>query len=1049
MTETDARDYAAEHLCTGLEQGRCRYCERMGLPILPVRYAVCQRTLINASVPGLADAEVAAFTDVRLDEALPEGRRESRELDDEARAQLGESTAWQANKYILRQMRPGYLYLYDEEHPEGLHWYAYAITDTGKFYQFPVAHPPALGELGFPCNDRRNEALNAAFITLPSVETAKRVYYAFTQHPWPLAHIRRIGRDEAWRKRHMQSLDIPAWVAGRSVPHAFGVDTLAERVAEYSPGRWALYTHFFASGYQAIDYDAEALREAMDARLAHAAARYQGRGLILAVNDELGIIDELNAYRHQALAGLEAFLDADGGANRRRLLGAKAIEAFRNSVHETGDALVEERAQARTPQAELQQIKANYEDRINSAPTPASKQRWQNAYVKAIPLWRNRRAMSQSEYGQAVEQAQRASDRARVDEVVGEYDEQLSDHYRVDDVETFERRYGERLHTARALLEAMDDDYAAWVQAHLGDALARYSEHDYPSGLGATGLVANALRGGIMGSSSATLWQGLSGALGERDAVLVRALFANQRGLIDAAVDAVTAVESGAAFHPDTDPAWLARFETARSGLSTREREQLHNRYPTLLAALLQATGNACAALASHQSAAALRGESRESDSGNATDRDDGHECAAAHAALRTLVRYVQIIEIGDPNVRGDDAQPPSRPVRVTVTVGEYRRWLRQLAHGCTEHSDADEDDKREALHFIDGRGGNFAPPIADNPRRIEVDLPATPEGEAGLEALPEIADEEQARTAMAWAARAELLRANAQASVSKFTGANALGQQVARLITLAGSLGVFDREREHLAEENGWWASVGDTANYIGTGLNVAGDYAAIYAWMISSDAASVLPVTDSPGWRITGRTLGLFTSVLALHDGLSTLSEAAHGRRLGLSAELMGRKTALGAATLTGGIIALLGVPPPFSGAIAVTGMLVTLWLAQGTALLVPPAVGMWLNRSFFGQHRGQLEPYRDLAEAHDALAMVFKGVTVEFTWTPDPAALDWAAGPVPTGPTPSPVPAETTRSPAGRTLYLTITLPDLVAMEVRGAMIRLGDEKILLKF
>ncbi|WP_018719802.1 hypothetical protein [Arhodomonas aquaeolei] len=81
--------------------------------------------------------------------------------------------------------------------------------------------------------------------------------------------------------------------------------------------------------------------------------------------------------------------------------------------------------------------------------------------------------------------------------------------------------------------------------------------------------------------------------------------------------------------------------------------------------------------------------------------------------------------------------------------------------------------------------------------------------------------------------------------------------------------------------------------------------------------------------------------------------------------------------------------------------------------------------------------------------AEAMVFKGVTVEFTWTPDPARLDWAAGPVPTGPTPSPVPAETTRSPAGRTLYLTITLPDLVAMEVRGTIKPLSGKETLMEF
>ncbi len=134
--------YAAQGETSGTENGQCEFCERKGLPILPVRYAVCQRNDRNRPVPELPEERIREFTDIGLDKAWDENGQHIRTVDDEVRPWITDSTSSQVNKYILRQLRQGYLYFYDQDNPDGMYWYAYAITSDGKYYQFPVAQPP-------------------------------------------------------------------------------------------------------------------------------------------------------------------------------------------------------------------------------------------------------------------------------------------------------------------------------------------------------------------------------------------------------------------------------------------------------------------------------------------------------------------------------------------------------------------------------------------------------------------------------------------------------------------------------------------------------------------------------------------------------------------------------------------------------------------------------------------------------------------------------------------------------------------------------------------
>ena len=104
-----------------------------------------------------------------------------------------------------------------------------------------------------------------------------------------------------------------------------------------------------------------------------------------------------------------------------------------------------------------------------------------------------------------------------------------------------------------------------------------------------------------------------------------------------------------------------------------------------------------------------------------------------------------------------------------------------------------------------------------------------------------------------------------------------------------------------------------------------------------------------------------------------------------LGLSQEAAGRSNLQSGLTFAGGAIGLIslfvgGLPVAFVG-LVVGG--IALFFAYLYVELVAKAVRMWINRSLFGNHLGQIEPFRSGEEELASLGLVFKGLTVDITW------------------------------------------------------------------
>jgi hypothetical protein len=180
----------------------CPFCDRTGLPILPLRYAVVRTD------KGHAPDIVAPFN--AGDIALPA------------------NTA----KYVLRVLRPGYLYTFDEARGE---WSAYVVNDQTYLYQFDfhANSPPQVPEKAFSeaCK-RKGDPYIARCITVKDAEHASNIWLGFSDVMWT-QDVRDNHASESYRKKHMRCIRMADVRAQKTMPH---VDTLGKlkQVAEFT-----------------------------------------------------------------------------------------------------------------------------------------------------------------------------------------------------------------------------------------------------------------------------------------------------------------------------------------------------------------------------------------------------------------------------------------------------------------------------------------------------------------------------------------------------------------------------------------------------------------------------------------------------------------------------------------------------------------------------------------------------------------------------------------------------------------------------------------------
>ncbi|MFQ3790056.1 T6SS effector BTH_I2691 family protein [Halomonas sp. A29] len=208
----------------------CPYCQKGGLPILPLRYAITRTDSRNSapSGPALSGSFGAGVTDI----GLPNGQA-----------------------YTLRMLRGGYLYVFNEARGS---WSGYVVTERG--YLFPyvteikhdilarmnpervqggidaLLQPPPREE-EFTCASNPDHHYPGRCLTIPNADQAGDIYLAFSDTAWTKrvwhehATNAAVGSGGLRRRDHMRKLSLAAWRGG-SAEHAAPLAELEERVAE-------------------------------------------------------------------------------------------------------------------------------------------------------------------------------------------------------------------------------------------------------------------------------------------------------------------------------------------------------------------------------------------------------------------------------------------------------------------------------------------------------------------------------------------------------------------------------------------------------------------------------------------------------------------------------------------------------------------------------------------------------------------------------------------------------------------------------------------------
>ncbi len=315
-------------------QGNCRNCDKAGLLVHPFRYsAFCSD---DASVLGMVPS-LRPSTGV----ALPELR-----------------TA----RYTLRMMREGYLYVVLKRN--GLTQLdSYYVRPSGRLMRFR-GEPPDRKTSAIACA-RMAASANALMVAIDAPEEVEMSYWLFT--PDPLSNTKEAELVEQAEllagQGILQAFSPRQWVAQQS-SQEFALSPLTIRafVLEYlaigeiaalaalqtpivaaldeqafpalcDPLDPPLPPHFHAAGGGAIY--SSALQRSLPVLREAATALHASGGVGIALQDAIGITQELNAWRNRAMEGVESWMrqrDTHGRDNAWKYLAAHQYAQIREGV---------------------------------------------------------------------------------------------------------------------------------------------------------------------------------------------------------------------------------------------------------------------------------------------------------------------------------------------------------------------------------------------------------------------------------------------------------------------------------------------------------------------------------------------------------------------------------------------------------------------------------------------------------------------------------------------------------------------------------------------
>ena len=244
----------------------CEFCDKRGLPILPVRYATARSTA-GAPLTRALDADGKGMTG------------------------LGSHA-----HYTRRLLRNGYLYVYDEARKR---WEGHFITDSAHFMRFQVGKPvPSVYTADKKPCDRAGHQEVAGMITIPDPKNATLVWFGFSDVEWTAAVLKK-HQDAAYRKKHMQLLDVKKALGRAKQPNVHAIKELGGKVAEYACDPAKART---ADGFKDAVFPFNARKLQLDETLAAADSLRKDAGVILSLHDPVGVAVEISSTMSQRYA---------------------------------------------------------------------------------------------------------------------------------------------------------------------------------------------------------------------------------------------------------------------------------------------------------------------------------------------------------------------------------------------------------------------------------------------------------------------------------------------------------------------------------------------------------------------------------------------------------------------------------------------------------------------------------------------------------------------------------------------------------------------------
>ena len=285
----------------------CKFCGGEGLKILPLRYgAVCSENEAWLKELSSLPQQLGDFVT-----SIP--------LSTQAR-------------YSARLIRPGYIYVWVVPERGVGFWQAYQAQVGGYLYNFSsdLNNPPG-DETAFSC-DPGTHGVNASMVTIAKPETVSQTYWLFT--PSPLTQAKRdeykANAKACVARGMMQSFSPKAWVSGQdrkqlhTMPISEGWDAVADFKLYQLPGHNIQKPLAQLMGSQMFPSIEEAFTGSNGDKFSGRftgmrLAMQKGNEPCLVLHDAIGITQELNNFRNDAMESIQRYLvtkDSRGFSNQ-------------------------------------------------------------------------------------------------------------------------------------------------------------------------------------------------------------------------------------------------------------------------------------------------------------------------------------------------------------------------------------------------------------------------------------------------------------------------------------------------------------------------------------------------------------------------------------------------------------------------------------------------------------------------------------------------------------------------------------------------------------